>query len=310
VTWQRSLKAAAAESKRTGKPILMQVTATWCRYCHKMLRETFPDEKLARKINECFVPVVLDADENEKIVSAIGITAFPSTIMISPELDVIGRVPGFHTARSLEKQLAPYCTVKARPVDRLKLGVQQKKNSVAVTRKPVESEPRAQVLRRPVAAIGAARVQPLVSKAAFDGLCLVSMLKNRKRQPGRSEHSTEFRNTQLQFVSDETLKQFLAEPAQFWPLFDGRCPVAIARGEKERPGDVNTVAVYRGRLVFFRSLSHRNDFTQNPRAYFEQACELESHGGDLDAIPPSADQTRSFPVGNGQARSTPERESR
>jgi len=278
VTWQRNLKAAAAESERSGKPILMQVTAEWCRYCHKMLGETFPDKKLAATVNGCFVPVVLDADENEKIVAAIGITAFPSTIIISPELDVIGRVQGFHTARSLEKKLAPYCKGKSRPGTEIKSVRNAADNAIEPIGKRVKSSQQARIPSPPVAAIGAVRGQPLVSKAAFDGLCLVSMLQNRKRQAGRSDYSTVFRNYRLQFASAENLKSFLAEPAHFWPLFDGRCPVAMIRGEKIQLGDVKMVAVYQGQLVFFKSLSHRNEFTQNPRGSFAQARALKTSG--------------------------------
>ena len=280
VDWQSDLKAAALESKRTGKPILMQVTATWCRYCHKMLGETFPDGQLAAKINEYFVPVVLDADEHEEIVAAIDITAFPSTIIISPKLDVIGQIRGFHTARSLENQLSQYCTARARRVTSVKSRGPRTGDSAASAGKRQAAVSAAQISRSPIAAIGPARVQPLVSKTAFDGLCLVSMLQNRKRQSGRSEYSMQYRNLQLQFVSDENLRKFQEQPAQFWPMFDGHCPVAIARGEKDRLGDVDTVAVYRGQLVFFKSLSHRKEFAQNPGACLEKARVQEARDGD------------------------------
>lgn len=271
VVWQRDLKKAAAESERTGKPILLQVTAEWCGYCHKMLRETFPDEKLAKKINECFIPVVLDADENEKIVDAVGITAFPSTIIISPELDVIGRVRGYHTARSLEKKIAPFCKEPARTevaVERPAVGPAE--GPVAKNAADVPMAVNVPLL--PTLSIPAASVQPLVREPAFGGLCLVTMLNDRMRTEGKSAYSTVFKKQRLQFASEDHLQEFLAAPMKYWPLLDGRCPVATARSQKTLQGDPNTVAVFRGQLLFFSDLSHRADFAKSPRSYFGQAA--------------------------------------
>lgn len=270
VIWQRDLKKAAAESERTGKPILLQVTADWCGYCHKMLKETFPDERLASRINACFVPVVLDADEHEKIVDAIGITAFPSTIIISPNLDVIGRVRGFHTPRSLEKKLAPFCNersqtsqVSAKPV------TAQAPKTVA--KSTTTEAPPSQAPRLPALSIPAASVQPLVREPAFDGLCLVTMLNERMRIEGQAMYSTVFQKQRLQFASQEKLEEFLAAPMKYWPMLDGRCPVATARVEKTSRGNPETVAVFRGQLLFFKDLAHREDFARSPRSYFQQA---------------------------------------
>jgi thiol-disulfide isomerase/thioredoxin/YHS domain-containing protein len=279
VAWRHDLKKAAAESERTGKPILLQVTAEWCGYCHKMLRETFPDEKLAKKINDCFIPVVLDADKNEKIVDAIGISAFPSTIVISPELDVIGRVRGFHTPRSLEKKLAPFCkkkqnTVAASVTPVSKPAKTESANEESVGKKVenrAEELPEKFVPRLPTLSIPAVSVRPLVPEPAFEGLCLVSMLNGRIRTEGEKMHSTVFQKQRLQFASKENLNEFLADPMKYWPLLGGRCPVAVAREDKDLHGDPQTVAVFQGKLVFFKDLSHREDFSKNPRGYFQQA---------------------------------------
>ena len=64
VKWNNDLKTAAAESQKTGKPILITLTASWCHYCHKLLDETLADQNVIAQVNEYFVPVVLDADEN------------------------------------------------------------------------------------------------------------------------------------------------------------------------------------------------------------------------------------------------------
>ena len=90
--WGNDLKKAAAESQKTGKPILITFTASWCHYCHKLLDETFTDQKVIARVNEYFVPVVLDADENERAVQLLEIEAFPSTVVISPELNILGRI--------------------------------------------------------------------------------------------------------------------------------------------------------------------------------------------------------------------------
>ncbi|MBC8290121.1 MAG: thioredoxin family protein [Planctomycetes bacterium] len=272
VAWKHNLKKAAAESQRTGKPILLQFKADWCGYCHKMLRETFPDEKLARQIEACFVPVLLDVDENDKLVETIGVNAFPSTIIISPKLDVIGRVRGFHTARSLEKKLTPFC-------DRKRLAAANKAgaaNKIAtVSKKPAAA-------RLPVASIPPAmpefkeKLNPQEDSAtnqkpAFDGLCLVSMLKERKRIAGSSIHNAVFAKTTLHFASKEHLAEFQAKPEKYWPLLDGQCPVSKTRGEKNLQGDPKTVAVFRGQLIFFKDLAHREDFAKNPRGYLEES---------------------------------------
>lgn len=261
VGWQHNLKKAAAESQRTGKPILLQFKADWCGYCHKMLRETFPDEKLARQVEACFVPVLLDVDENEKLVETIGVNAFPSTIIISPELDVIGRVRGFHTARSLGKKLIPFC---------------DKKRLAAASR----TTPKKPTSRLPVASIPAkspdiVEVSPKAavadSRPAFDGLCLVSMLNERKRESGLALHKTVHTKRTLHFASKEHLEEFQESPEKFWPLMNGQCPVSKARGEKNLQGDPKTVAVFRGQLIFFKDLAHRNDFAKNPRGYLEES---------------------------------------
>ena len=68
VQWGNDLKKAAAESQKTGKPILITFTASWCTYCHKLIGETFTDQKVIARVNKYFVPVVLDADKNERAV--------------------------------------------------------------------------------------------------------------------------------------------------------------------------------------------------------------------------------------------------
>ena len=246
VQWGNDLKKAAAESQKTGKPILITFTASWCTYCHQLIGETFTDQKVIARVNKYFVPVVLDADKNERAVQLLGIEAFPSTIVISPELNVLGRITGFHKAPQMSQHLAPFC--KDQPNE-----LQQ-----AVVKKTPE---------KPVAQPVAARMP--AAETAFSGMCLVSMLDDRDLVRGSAKIADEFRGVKLHFASEKHQQTFRADPAKYWPMADGHCPVALARSEKESLGSASTAAVYRGKIVLFRSMKHRGAFAENPRHFAE-----------------------------------------
>lgn len=342
VAWRKDLRQAGIEAQRTGKPVLMQVTAEWCGYCHQMIDEVFTQEAVASRINASFIPVLLDADRNPRAVELIGIESFPSTIIISPELNVIGRVEGFHQANAFLAKLAPYAR-RQEPVraqapratgveptpdtGRLNSAVGPQADSEASqdegmpadrVSKPAAAAPVAEVTPipllpvtlpssvRPVAetttsdsastnsgesgsepaataaeparfpvltsdsaqpALAVPARQKLDQEPAFDGLCLVSMVTHRKLVPGRGTIEHVHQGQRLLFSSEEHRAEFVASPDRYWPLLDGRCPVAAQREEPDIAGDPSTTAVYRGRLVMFHSLEHRKAFSQNPRGY-------------------------------------------
>lgn len=246
VRWSHDLKDAAVQSEATGKPILITFTASWCHYCHKLLDETFTDQKVVTRVNEYFVPVVLDADEHERAVQLLGIEAFPSTVVISPELNVLGRITGFHHAPQMAQHLAPFCKER-RP--------QLKQAVVTGTPKQPATQPVAARMPAP--------------ETAFSGMCLVSMLDDRDLVRGSSRITEEYQGVKLHFASQEHQQAFRADPSKYWPLADGHCPVATVRDEKETLGAASTAAVYRGRIVLFRSVAHRQTFAENPRQFVE-----------------------------------------
>jgi YHS domain-containing protein/thiol-disulfide isomerase/thioredoxin len=246
VQWGNDLKKAAVESQKTGKPILITFTASWCTYCHKLIGETFTDQKVIARVNKYFVPVVLDADKNERAVQLLGIEAFPSTIVISPDLNVLGRITGFHKAPQMSQHLAPFCQEQPKVLQQ------------AVVKKTSE---------KPVAQRVAAR-KPAAA-TAFSGMCLVSMLDDRDLVRGSSNITDEYHGVKLLFASIKHQQSFRADPAKYWPTADGHCPVALVRGEKETLGSASTAAVYRGKIVLFRSMKHRGAFAENPRHFTE-----------------------------------------
>ncbi len=88
--WGEEVFRAAKEADR---PILLDIGASWCHWCHVIDRESYEDPKLAAVINEHFVAVKVDRDERPDVdaryqaaVGALtGSGGWPLTAFLTPE---------------------------------------------------------------------------------------------------------------------------------------------------------------------------------------------------------------------------------
>ena len=93
VEWMEWSEAAFAKAKDEDKPILLDIGAVWCHWCHVMDRESYENAETARIINDQFVAVKVDRDERPDVdtryqaaVSAIsGQGGWPLTAFLTPE---------------------------------------------------------------------------------------------------------------------------------------------------------------------------------------------------------------------------------
>ncbi len=93
VHWQEWGETAFGLATRLDRPILLDVGAVWCHWCHVMDRESYEDEALARIINEHFVAIKVDRDERPDVdaryqaaVQAIsGQGGWPLTAILTPD---------------------------------------------------------------------------------------------------------------------------------------------------------------------------------------------------------------------------------
>ncbi len=114
VDWHEWGEAAFARARAEAKPILLDIGAVWCHWCHVIDRESYENPEIAALINEFYVAVKVDRDERPDVdsryqaaVSAIsGQGGWPLTAFLTPDGkpffggtyfppdDVMGR-PGF-----------------------------------------------------------------------------------------------------------------------------------------------------------------------------------------------------------------------
>jgi hypothetical protein len=93
VQWHPWGDPAFARAQAENKPILLDIGAVWCHWCHVMDRESYEDPEMAAIINEHFIPVKVDRDERPDVdaryqaaVSAIsGQGGWPLTGFLTPD---------------------------------------------------------------------------------------------------------------------------------------------------------------------------------------------------------------------------------
>ena len=93
IQWNEWGEEAFAIAQRENKPILLDIGAVWCHWCHVMDRESYESSEIAHIINQHFIPVKVDRDERPDVdsryqlaVSAIaGTGGWPLTVFLTPE---------------------------------------------------------------------------------------------------------------------------------------------------------------------------------------------------------------------------------
>ncbi len=69
VRWHEFGEEAFARAAREDKPVLLDIGAVWCHWCHVMDRESYEDPKLAAIINQHYIAVKVDRDERPDVDS-------------------------------------------------------------------------------------------------------------------------------------------------------------------------------------------------------------------------------------------------
>src|SRR5499425_2872540 len=69
IDWHEWGEEAFARAKEQDKPILLDIGAVWCHWCHVIDRESYENQTIAKIINENFVAIKVDRDERPDVDS-------------------------------------------------------------------------------------------------------------------------------------------------------------------------------------------------------------------------------------------------
>lgn len=88
-----TLEAARAVSAESGKPLFILATADWCGPCQTLKRGVLTDPEVVSFVRERTVPVYLEEGPNLAEISALGVRAYPTTLLIRGD-ETIGVIEG------------------------------------------------------------------------------------------------------------------------------------------------------------------------------------------------------------------------
>ena len=90
IAWLPWSADAFARAAREQKPVLLSITAAWCRACHEMDRATYGDARVAPLVRERFVPIRVDTDRRPDINERYNLGGWPTTAFLTADGDLIG----------------------------------------------------------------------------------------------------------------------------------------------------------------------------------------------------------------------------
>jgi thioredoxin-related protein len=105
------------ESKKTGKPVMIDFYTTWCKYCKLLDDTTYKDPGIVQTVSGSFIAVKVNAEGEDKVMyegasvterdlaSKYGVTGFPSIWFLDGKQQKIGQVPGYESAQDFKPKL-------------------------------------------------------------------------------------------------------------------------------------------------------------------------------------------------------------
>jgi thioredoxin-like negative regulator of GroEL len=106
IPWASSFQAALEQAKAKNRPVFVDVYADWCGWCKRLDQEVFTQDPVAQMLNDHFVPVKVDGDNEPNFSQNYAIEGLPTMLVLEADGSEVGRIAGYKTAEALQKELA------------------------------------------------------------------------------------------------------------------------------------------------------------------------------------------------------------
>jgi len=105
IQWH-SFSDGMARGKFENKKVFLHFYADWCVFCAEMAQKAFKDPAVIASLNENFIPIRVDVDQDMETASMFRIKGLPETLFIAENGDIISRRPGYISPDQLKEMLS------------------------------------------------------------------------------------------------------------------------------------------------------------------------------------------------------------
>ena len=235
--WKQNYDQAVAESKTTGRPLLVHFYAKWCVPCRQMERDVLHSSDVLDALSKDFVAVLIDCGQHPELQMQFNIQSLPTDIVLGPDGAVLFRSEGSRDKKTYLTQLVRIVEPQTQPVE----------NSP-----PVQKQPSADKVKL---LVGLDRYSP------------VSLAKNRQWRKGKNEFALVWQEVVYLMFDEAEYREFKADPVKFAPRLLGCDPVVLWTSDRAVPGSTQFGAYFDGELYLFNSAANRDRFKGSPNLY-------------------------------------------
>lgn len=89
IRWQPFQKEAFEQAKREKKVVLLSISGVWCHWCHVMDHQNYDNQQTAQYINENYIPIRVDTDQNPEVNQRYNMGGWPTTAFLDSEGEIL-----------------------------------------------------------------------------------------------------------------------------------------------------------------------------------------------------------------------------
>ena len=89
IGWYEWERATFSLAQADNKPILLDLTAVWCHWCHVMDETTYGDPEVIRLVNTQYIPIRVDTDQRPDVQARYLLGGWPTTAFLTAQGDVL-----------------------------------------------------------------------------------------------------------------------------------------------------------------------------------------------------------------------------